>query len=195
VEPRERVETLEADHEVDFSHEDGYVIRKNSNGNRSAWKPAGKSGISLLIGAVILSLCVLGLVFLAAVLFQPSGNADVGSKMRSLERRIERLRERLYRLNSIEANLEQVKEENKQSNSFNDTFIKEPITPPKSSTAQTVEKQTEAVYHEVLAGETLYRISLRYNIKLDALRRLNNLAPEATIYPKQKILIRPAGNQ
>jgi LysM repeat protein len=195
VEPRERVETLEADHEVDFSHEDAYVTRKNSNENRSAWKPAGKSGISLLIGAVILSLCVLGLVFLAAVLFQHSGNADSGSKMRSLERRIERLEERLYRLNSIEANLEQVKEENKQSNSFNDTFIKEPITPPKSSTAQTVEKQTEAVYHEVLAGETLYRISLRYNIKLDALRRLNNLAPEATIYPKQKILIRPAGNQ
>jgi LysM repeat protein len=115
--------------------------------------------------------------------------------MRSLERRIKRLEERLYRLDRIEANLEQVKEENKQFNSFNDTFIKKPITPPKSITAQTVEKQTEAVYHEVLAGETLYRISLRYNIKLDELRRLNNLEPEETIYPKQKLLIHPAGNQ
>ncbi|MGD9037568.1 MAG: hypothetical protein PVF10_13475, partial [Syntrophobacterales bacterium] len=93
------------------------------------------------------------------VLFQPSGNADVGSKMRSLERRIERLEERLYRLNSIEANLEQVKEKNKQLNSFNDTFIKEPITPPKISTAQTVEKQTEAVYHEVLTcPQSMYHL-------------------------------------
>ena len=91
--------------------------------------------------------------------------------------------------------MEQVKEKNKQFNSFNDTIIKKPITPPKSSNAQTAEKQTEAVYHEVLAGETLYRISLRYGITVDELRRLNKLEPEATIYPKQRLLIRPAGNQ
>jgi LysM repeat protein len=190
VEPRDKIETLEADREVDFSREEGYVIRRNNEGNRSAWKPSGKSRLSLLIGVVIF-----GLGILVAAVFHSSGNIDSGSKMRSLERRIKRLEERLYRLDRIEADLEQVKEKNKQFNSFNDTIIKKPITPPKSSTAQTAEKQTEAVYHEVLAGETLYRISLRYNIKLDELRRLNNLEPEATIYPKQKILIRPAGNQ
>jgi LysM repeat protein len=190
VKPRDRVETLEADHQVDFSHEDGCVIPKNNHGNRSTWKPAGKSRLSPLIGVVIF-----GLGILFAAVFYRSSNIHSGSKMRSLERRIKRLEERLYRLDRIEANLEQVKEENKQFNSFNDTFIKKPITPPKSITAQTVEKQTEAVYHEVLAGETLYRISLRYNIKLDELRRLNNLEPEETIYPKQKLLIHPAGNQ
>jgi len=142
-----------------------------------------------------LSLFVLGLIVLVAVLFQTPSNVDTANKMRSLERRIKRLEERLYRLHSIEANPEQVKEKNKQFNSSNDTLIKKPITPPKNSTAQTSEKQTEAVYHEVLPGETLYGISLRYNIKLDALRRFNNLEPEETIYPKQKILIRPTGNQ
>ena len=115
--------------------------------------------------------------------------------MSSLEKRIKQLEGKLYRLDKIAADLEQIKEKNKQFNLFNDTCIKKPITPSKSSTAQTAETQTEAVYHEVLAGETLYRISLRYNIKLDELRRLNNLDPEATIYPKQKILIRPASNQ
>jgi LysM repeat protein len=177
VKQRDKIETLEADLEVDFSAKEGYSVLPKNKGNRLAGKPPGKGGFSLLIGAVILSLFVLGLIFLVAVLFQPPGNADSD------------------RLDWIEANLEQVKEKNKQFNSFNDTFIKKPITPPKSSTAQTGEKQTEAVYHEVLAGETLYRISLRYNIKLDELRHLNNLEPEATIYPKQKILIRPAGNQ
>jgi len=195
VKQRDKIETLEADLEVDFSAKEGYSVLTKKKGNGFVEKPPGKSGFSLLIGAVILSLFVLGLIVLVAVLFQPPDNVDLGSKMSSLEKRIKRLEERLDRLDNIEANLEQVREENKQFNSFNDTFIKKPIKPPKSSTAQTAEKQTEAVYHEVLAGETLYRISLRYNIKLDELRHLNNLEPEATIYPKQKILIRPASNQ
>jgi LysM repeat protein len=114
--------------------------------------------------------------------------------MRSLERRIKQLEERLYRLDWIEAELEQIKEKNKQFNTFIDTF-RTLETPSKSSTAQTAEKQTKAVYHEVLAGETLYGISRRHGITVDDLRRLNKLEPEATIYPEQRLLIRPAGNQ
>jgi LysM repeat protein len=194
MEQRDKIETLEADLEVDFSAKEGYSVRRKINRNEFVGKPPGKGGFSLLIGAVILSLFVLGLIFLVAVLFQPPGNADSGSKMSSLEKRIKRLEERLDRLSWIEANLEQVKEKNKQFNSFNDTFIKKPITPPKSSTAQTAKEQIEAVYHEVLPGETLYGIGLRYGIAVDELLRLNDLEPGATIHPKQKILISPAGN-
>ncbi|MDH3961982.1 MAG: LysM peptidoglycan-binding domain-containing protein, partial [Deltaproteobacteria bacterium] len=75
------------------------------------------------------------------------------------------------------------------------TTTEKPITPPESTTAQTAKEQIEAVYHEVLPGETLYRIGLRYGIAVDELLRLNDLEPGATIYPKQKILISPAGNQ
>ena len=192
---RDKIDTLEADLKVNFSAKEGYSVRRKNKENEFVGKSPGKSGFSLFIGAVILSLFVLGLIVLVAVLFQTPSNVDTANKMRSLERRIKRLEERLYRLHSIEANPEQVKEKNKQFNSSNDTLIKKPITPPKNSTAQTSEKQTEAVYHEVLPGETLYGISLRYNIKLDALRRFNNLEPKETIYPKQKILIRPTGNQ
>ena len=184
---RDKMDTLEADFEEGFSDEEGYSARRKNKGNRFAGKLPGKSGFSLLTGVVIL-----GLVILVAVVFYRSGNIDSGSKMRSLERRIIRLEERLDRLDWIEANLEQVKEKNKQFNSFNDIFIKKPITPPKSSTAQTAEKQTEAVYHEVLPGESLYRIALRYGIAVDELLRLNDLEPGATIYPKQNILISPA---
>jgi LysM repeat protein len=186
---RDIMDTLEADLEIDFSDKEGYSVRRKNKENRSAGKLPGKGGFSLSIGVVIL-----GLFVLVAVLFQRSSNIDSGNKMKSLERRIKRLEERLYRLDWIEANIEQVKEKNKQFNSFKDTFQK-PITPSKSTTAQTAEKQTKAVYHEVLPSETLYRISLRYNIKLDELRRLNKLEPEATIYPKQRLLIRPAGTQ
>ena len=201
MKPRDRIETLEADFEVDFSGEEGYSARRKNKGNRFAGKLPGKSGFSLLTGVVIL-----GLFVLVAVLFQRSSNIDSGSKMRPLERRITKLEERLYRLDWIEANLEEIKEKNEQFHSFKDTLKKptappesttaeKPITPPESTTAQTAKEQIEAVYHEVLPGETLYRIGLRYGIAVDELLRLNDLEPGTTIYPKQRILISPAGNQ
>ena len=208
---RDIMDTLESDLEVAFSDEEGFSVRRKNKENRSSGKPSGKSGLSLLIGVVIFGLVVL------VVLFQRSSNIDSGNKMRSLERRIKQIEESLYKLDWIEANLEEVKEENKQFNSFKDTFktpitppksttakkpitppksttTEEPTTPPESTTTQTAEEQIEAVYHEVAPGETLYRISLRYGIKVEELRRLNKL-PDATIYPKQRLLIRPAGNQ
>ncbi len=192
------MDTLEADFKVDFSREEGYSARRNNKENRSAGKPSGKSRLSFLIGVVIF-----GLVVLVAVVFHRSSNIDTGYKLKSLERRIKRLEERLYRLGSIEANLEQVKEKSKQFNLFRDTIKKpktppqsttteKPITPPESTTAQTAKEQIEAVYHEVLPGETLYGIGLRYGIAVDELLRLNDLEPGATIYPRQKILISPA---
>jgi LysM repeat protein len=114
--------------------------------------------------------------------------------LRSLENRVKQLENRISRIDWIEARLDQIEEKNKQFTTFVDTFRKLE-TPPKTSTAQTSEKPTKAVYHEVVAGETLYGIGRRYGLTVDELRRLNNLEPEATIYPKQKILISPAGNQ
>ena len=194
------MDTLEADFEVGFSDKEGFTILRKNRGNRSAGKASGKSGFSLLIGVVIL-----GLVVLAAVLFQRSSSFDTENKMKSLERRITKLEERLYRLDWIEANLQEIKEKNEQLHSSKNTLEKpttppksttteKPTTPPQSSTAQTAEERTEAVYHEVAPGETLYRIGLRYGIAVSELQRLNNL-PDATIYPKQRLLIRPAGNQ
>jgi len=185
----DEVDSLVLDFEEDSPIEEEYSARREDKENWFAGKLPGKIGFSLLIGAVIL-----GLFVLVAVLFPRSSNVDSGNRMRSLERRIKQLEERLYRLDRIEANLEQIGEKNKQFTTFIDTF-RTPETPSKRSTAQTSEKQTKAIYHEVLAGETLYGIGLRYGIKVDELRRLNKLEPEATIYPEQKLLIRPAGNQ
>lgn len=49
--------------------------------------------------------------------------------------------------------------------------------------------QTEKGYHVVSRGETLYRISKKYGISLDDLRRLNNMDPNALIHPGQKLLV------
>ncbi|MCJ7541662.1 MAG: LysM peptidoglycan-binding domain-containing protein [Desulfobacterales bacterium] len=51
-------------------------------------------------------------------------------------------------------------------------------------------------YHEVRAGENLFRIGLRYNLNVEVLRRLNNLPPDATmIQPGQKLVVSPAGSR
>ena len=186
---RDKTDNLEAAFEVDFSDEEGFSIRRKDKENRPTGKLPGKSGLSLLIGAVIV-----GLFVLLAALYQHSINTDSASKVTSLETRIKQLEERLYKLDWIEENLAQIQEKNKQLITYMETSRK-PEAPPKVSTAQSSEKQPETVYHEVVVGETLYRISLRYGLTVDELRRLNKLEPEATIYPKQKLLISPAGNQ
>lgn len=58
-------------------------------------------------------------------------------------------------------------------------------------------KKTESTtkFHQVQTGETLYRISLRYGLSVEQLRSYNNLAPNAAIYPGQKLKLNPNGKQ
>lgn len=53
----------------------------------------------------------------------------------------------------------------------------------------------EGRYHEVRSGETLYRIAQRYHISLKELCRLNNITPEESIYPGQRLLVGPKSQQ
>jgi len=59
----------------------------------------------------------------------------------------------------------------------------------------TKKKQTPVVegrYHQVSAGESLYRIAQKYGITVDELLRFNNLKKNQAIYPGQKLLVVPA---
>lgn len=57
------------------------------------------------------------------------------------------------------------------------------------ATPETGQKKTELTYHTVTAGETLYSISRRYGLKVDDLRRANNLDAGTTILPGQKLIV------
>jgi membrane-bound lytic murein transglycosylase D len=46
-------------------------------------------------------------------------------------------------------------------------------------------------FHIVQPAETLYRIAMKYNLSVEALRRLNNLSENQFIYPGQKLRVRP----
>lgn len=64
----------------------------------------------------------------------------------------------------------------------------EAISKPEASS----KPQAKATYHEVLRGETLFRISKNYGITVAELRKLNNLKQNEAIYPGQKLLVKPA---
>ena len=70
-----------------------------------------------------------------------------------------------------------------------------PATKPKPKTAAKKRSVTSPKpkstprFHVVQSGETLYRISRRYGLTVDQLQSFNNLAPDAAIYPGQKLKI------
>jgi LysM repeat protein len=67
--------------------------------------------------------------------------------------------------------------------------IQEKNAVEKSETpSQTAE--TTQLLHTVQKGETLWRISQKYDTTVDQLRKLNNLAPNADIYAGAKIRVR-----
>ncbi|WP_028575743.1 LysM peptidoglycan-binding domain-containing protein [Desulfonatronovibrio hydrogenovorans] len=47
----------------------------------------------------------------------------------------------------------------------------------------------DRIVHEVQPGDNLFRIGLQYNISVDRLRQLNNLSPNDSIYPGQKLVV------
>lgn len=60
-----------------------------------------------------------------------------------------------------------------------------PQVQPKSQ-----EQDSEAVYHTVVAGETLYRISVKYNTTVDKILKLNNLKNADKINEGQKLRVK-----
>jgi len=64
--------------------------------------------------------------------------------------------------------------------------IKSSSVPPAREMLQHSEQ-----YHEVNDGETLYKISKRYKISIEAINHLNNLKQDQPILPGQKLLVAP----
>jgi len=52
-------------------------------------------------------------------------------------------------------------------------------------------KEIEKKYHKVQVGETLFKISKKYNVSIATLRRINNIKKDLKIYPGQKLLVSP----
>ena len=95
------------------------------------------------------------------------------------------------RLDQLEANM------TARINSMANQLNAAPAKPVAKATTKTeaavpapdLEKETKAKIHTVKQGETLYRISRRYNLSVEQLRQYNELDPKASIYPGQKLKV------
>ena len=98
------------------------------------------------------------------------------------------------RLDQLEANM--TARINSLANQL-DTAPAKPVAEAATKTeaavpAQALKKETEAKIHTVKKGETLYRISRRYNLSIEQLRQYNQLDQKASIYPGQKLKVSSA---
>jgi LysM repeat protein len=50
-----------------------------------------------------------------------------------------------------------------------------------------------SVIHQVQSGQSLWSIAIKYGVKIDSIRRLNNISSDGTIYMGQKLIIRGPG--
>ena len=71
----------------------------------------------------------------------------------------------------------------------------QPKTVGKKQPVASKKAESNPQFHQVQAGETLYRISRRYGLSIEQLRTYNNLAANASIYPGQKLKLSPNEKQ
>jgi hypothetical protein len=149
----------------------------------------------------------------------PGDRSVNSKQFRMLETRVRALEKNLQKLDTINENLIRLENQTKKfahaidrfdqfetssamrmdvlaqellalQNKKTDNKAVEPAVPsPEETKADTIKDTKPARYHVVKAGETLYSISRRYGLNVDALRQFNSLDKDATIYPGQKLVI------
>jgi LysM repeat protein len=163
------------------------------------------------------------IVLLILLITSLSGPRDsVGlDQLQSLDGRIQALETLSAKIEKIEEDLARIENQEKEAgllkervNQFESTvasqidqIIKElgklhqktaqespPKAPPsKPAEIATPPKESAAKFHEVRAGETLYSISRSYGLTVEQLRTYNQIGPDVSIQPGQKLKLAPAG--
>jgi len=209
-------ETVELDSETGADPKSGksFSIKKDNGIYHSGQNSLqGKKMPLILVGGGVLLLVVLIIWLISG-----SGSNSNVQQVNLLEPRVKALEDRLSSLEplaeaaKIAAGQEKsIAELTKRIDALQAVFTKEidslskrlvtvkpqktaepaPVKSAPPQTAAGTADARKATRHVVQAGENLFRISQRYNLKLEELLRLNNLKPGAAIQPGQKLLVSP----
>ena len=171
----------------------------DSNTSKRSLKPY------LFLGAGLIVLVVL------LILFFPTGrSSQSANQLKMLEGRVKNIEDRLFALEGIEKRLAQGEEKVSRVDGLEKklahmeqqiadlTKMTERAPAPKAQkiatpapTGEATQKAPEVRYHQVRAGDTLYNIARRYGLKVEELRQLNKLAPNAVLHPGDKLVVGP----
>jgi len=179
-----------------------------------------KSPLPYIVGGVVVIILI---IVLSAMLAGRRGGSEA-RRLHSLEARIQQLEKGVATIGAIDQALSRLEKQEEKldalsqrfdrfENTLNtqvDQIIKElgalhqkidrPAQAGKAAarkgaqTPKSVSTQKEPRYHQVRAGETLYRIARRYGLTVKQLQDYNHIGPQTAIYPGQKLrLTAPAG--
>jgi len=182
---------------------DPEVKMNDSWSDDSTYSPKrGRTGAGNSISLYIILGILLVLVFAGGISYfiirrSTEGDATYQSKMAafeqkitSLERQITDLQEKLGAATPDPALLQRV---DALAQKVETLGKKQPTTESKAkpSAPQKPAVSTEKKYHTVQKGETLYRVSKKYGISVEEIRKLNNLSEGQPLRSGQKLLVSP----
>jgi len=168
--------------------------------------PLSRFGIGFLI-----------LLILLILLFARNRSTALENRIAALENSVKNLEQMVDKLNVVDNRVAQVSEQAQTFQQFKERFDRSEAALTSrmdqivinlsslqkqmsrvgtqkvktSKTAKVSKKTTENRHHTVKPGETLYQIAPRYGLTIKKLRQLNKLGESDTIYPGQKLVIRP----
>jgi len=193
------------DEQEDFDEESEYSSWKKDRG-QDFGSDASKRSLKpyLFLGAGLILLIVL------LILFFPTGrSSQSANEFKMIEGRVKNIEDRLFALEGIEKRLAQGEEKVSRVDGLEKKLahmdqqiadlakMTEHAPAPKAqktakpalTTSQAAQTAPEVRYHQVRAGETLYSIARHYGLKVDELRQLNKLAPNAVLHPGDKLMV------
>ena len=194
----------------DYAQREASEIRENTHYGSDG----GSSGTGAFKHIYIAIAGFLTLIILCVVLIARTYSLAEKSQLLALESRLEQLEGRLgsgegglsqtggsgnqlilltERLDQLEANMTArmnnlVKELSAQPSEPVTESVQKAETPKPVPAAKV---ESKAKMHTVKPGDTLYRISRRYNLSVDQLREYNKLGAKAAIYPGQQLQVSP----
>ncbi|MCG8566080.1 MAG: LysM peptidoglycan-binding domain-containing protein [Desulfobacterales bacterium] len=107
----------------------------------------------------------------------------LGDRMARMEKKLNALQSRVAKVSASKPRVVKSKPKAKPKSSVQKVAAK--VKAPVKSTAK-----KKPVFHTVKKGETLWRISKKYNISVAQLRSLNKLSAKDKIYPGSHLLVR-----
>jgi hypothetical protein len=105
-------------------------------------------------------------------------NEDLSRRFDSFEKKLE------GRLNHINANLAKLEKQRQAA------VPKTPPAAPKKKATAKPSAKAEPRQYTVKKGDTLYNISRKYGMSVDALRKMNGIGSDFKIYPGQKLKVK-----
>lgn len=187
------------------------LLSKDTNpSHRRISSPSKSSGKNIILWAVGI------LILIAIISFLFGGGSKVSKKeLDSLSTAVARLEKKIEHLEVVEGKITQLEKEDKKfeksltKRDRSIEFLKSQInilnkkidrlqkgmpsigvgtkTPAVKKKGQT--STAEWQYHEVRAGDSLYRIAKKYGISVDELCRINNITKKHVIQPGQKLKV------